>query len=143
MNRYHVRVISKRRLREFWESRKHDADVAKRDLSTWYKTGKNADWGNFGSLKQTFGSADQVGNCVVFDVGNNRFRLIGRINFRKGIIYVLRVMDHAEYDKLVWVDACGCHKPPPRKPPTTMRTTALKAPERGARSAGGRTGKGK
>lgn len=29
--------------------------------------------------KQTFGSADQVGNCVVFDVGSNRYRLIGRV----------------------------------------------------------------
>ena len=27
---------------------------------------------------------------MVFDVGNNRFRLIGRVNYRAGIIYVLR-----------------------------------------------------
>ena len=110
-----MRVISKRRLREFWESRRHDAEVAQRNLSTWYKLARNAKWANFGALKQTFGSADQVGNCVVFDVGNNRFRLIGRVNYGKGIIYVLRVMDHAEYDKNLWVDDCGCHKPPPKK----------------------------
>jgi hypothetical protein len=51
---------------------------------------------------------------VVFDVGNNRFRLIGRVNYRYGIVYVLKVMDHREYDKNLWVDSCGCHKPPPK-----------------------------
>jgi mRNA interferase HigB len=111
-----VRIISKRRLREFWKARKHDAKRAEEDLSTWHKLAKSADWDNFGSLRQTFGSADQVGNCVVFDVGNNRFRLIGRINYRKGIIYVLRVMDHKEYDKEGWIDDCGCYRPPPKKP---------------------------
>jgi mRNA interferase HigB len=111
-----VRIISRRRLREFWETRKKDAATAERDCSTWYKLAKNADWSNFGTLRQTFGSADHVGNCTVFDVGNNRFRLIGRVNYNKGIIYVLRIMDHAEYDKNRWVDDCGCHKPPPKKP---------------------------
>jgi mRNA interferase HigB len=110
-----VRVISKRRLREFWQARKSDAEVAERDLSTWLKLAKNAAWALFAELKQTFGSADQVGNCVVFDVGNNRWRLIGRVNYRKGIVYVLRVMDHAEYDKNRWIEECGCYRPPPKR----------------------------
>ena len=123
-----MRIISRRRLRQFWESRKHDAEVAERDLSVWYKLARKAEWPNFALLKQTFGSADAVGNCVVFDVGNNRYRLIGRINYTKGIIYALQVMDHPEYDKQHWVDDCGCHKPPPMKP-----ATAKKASPRGKR----------
>ncbi|HKI34664.1 MAG TPA: type II toxin-antitoxin system HigB family toxin [Gemmataceae bacterium] len=111
-----MRVISRRRLREFWQSRKNDAKVAERDLSAWYKPARSAAWANFGALRQTFGSADQVSNCVVFDVGSNRFRLIGRLNYARGIIDVLRVMDHAEYDKQLWVEARGCHKPPPKGP---------------------------
>jgi mRNA interferase HigB len=111
-----MRLISRRRLREFWQARKKDAPAAERDFSAWYKVAKNADWGNFAALRQTFGSADQVGNCVVFDVGNNRFRLVGRVNYARGIVYVLRVMDHAEYDKQQWVKDCGCHQPPPKKP---------------------------
>jgi mRNA interferase HigB len=112
-----MRVISKARLVQFWTSRKHDSEVAERDLSAWYKLARSAEWGNFGALKQTFGSSDQVGNCVVFDVGNNRYRLIGRVNYGAGKLYVLKVMDHAEYDKQRWIDACGCHEPPPRKQP--------------------------
>ncbi len=111
-----VRIISKRRLKEFWESRKADASAAQKDLSTWYKVARNADWNNFGKLRQTFGSVDQVGSCVVFDVGNHRYRLIGRLNYALGILYVLRVMDHVEYDKNRWPDDCGCHKPPPKRP---------------------------
>lgn len=110
-----MRIISKRRLREFWQSRKNAAVIAERDLSVWYKATKHAAWDNFASLRQTFVSADQVGNCVVFDVGNNRFRLVGRVNYAKGIVYVLRVMDHEEYDRQLWIDACGCHKPPPKR----------------------------
>ena len=131
-----MRIISRRRLREFWESRKHNADAARRDLSAWYKPAKAAGWANFAALKQTFGSADQVGNCVVFDVGNNRFRLIGRVNYRKRILYVLRVMDHAEYDKKRWIDDCGCHRPPPRKP-----GAAKEAPRNGERAPNRRKGK--
>src|SRR6266581_9391435 len=98
-----MRIISRRRLREFWQARKHDSKRAEQDLAVWHQAAKSAAWDNFGGLRQTFGSADQVGNCVVFDVGNNRFRLIGRVNYVKGIVYVLKVMDHAEYDKASWI----------------------------------------
>jgi mRNA interferase HigB len=110
-----VRIISRKRLAEFWRSRKHDAADAERALSIWHKLAKAADWDHFAALKQTFGSADQVGNCVVFDVGNNKYRLIGRIFYGTRIVYVLKVMDHKEYDRNRWPDDCGCHKPPPEK----------------------------
>ena len=94
--------------------------MARRDLTSWYKLAKKADWDNFGGLKQTFGAADQVGNCVVFDAGNNRFRIIARINYNLGNVYILKVMDHKEYDKKAWIDDCGCRRPAPErkgKPP--------------------------
>ncbi len=128
-----MRVISKKRLRQFGEGRKTDSPMAERDLSSWYNTVKKVEWDNFASLRQTYGSADQVGNCVVFDVGNNRFRLIGRINYSKGIIYVLKVMDHAEYDEKHWIDQCGCHKPPPKRP-----VVGRKAPPQGKPTPRGR-----
>lgn len=112
-----MHVISRARLRAFWESRRADAAIAERDLAAWFKLARRAEWPNFAALRQTFGSADQVGNCVVFDVGNNRYRLIGRVNYAKGRLYVLKVMDHAEYDKQRWIDDCGCHEPPPKQPP--------------------------
>lgn len=131
-----MRIISKARLQEFWESRKADAASAERDFLVWYKSARSAEWAHFAALKQTFGSADQVGNCVVFDVGNNRFRLIARVNYARGIVYVLKPMDHAEYDKGRWEDDCGCHEPPPKK-----RAAPKKASPEGGRPARGRKGR--
>jgi mRNA interferase HigB len=110
-----MRVISRRRLREFWGSRKHDARIAERDLSTWFTIAKAAEWANFAALKQTFGSADQVGNCIVFDAGNNRYRVIGRVSYARGRLYILKALDHAAYDKGRWIDQCGCYRLPPKK----------------------------
>jgi len=109
-----VRVIAKKRLRTFWESRKQDLEQAKKDLILWYNLSLKNESDNFAKLKQTHPSADPVGNCVDFDVGNNRYRLIGRVNYRRGIVYVLDVMDHATYDRKRWIASCNCHKPPPK-----------------------------
>ena len=108
-----LRVIKRPTLAQFWESRKEDSRQAEQDLTAWYKIAKKAAWKDFGALKQTFGSADQVGNCVVFDVGNNRYRLIGQVKYgsinpKMGILFVRKVMDHKEYDKKLWVKQCGC-----------------------------------
>ncbi|RLS42084.1 MAG: type II toxin-antitoxin system HigB family toxin [Planctomycetota bacterium] len=93
-------------------------------LSAWYKIASKAEWANFARLKQTFGSADQVGNGVVFDVGSNRYRLIGRVLYPHKLS-VLRVMDHEEYDRASWASQCGCHSPPPksRTPPPKRPAT--------------------
>lgn len=120
-----MRVIKRQALIDFWESRKEDSRQAQKDLSAWYKAATKAGWKDFAGLKQTFGSADPVGNCVVFDVGNNRYRLIGRIKYgsitpRAGKLFVLKVMDHQEYDKELWKANCGCFSPPP-KPKTNAR----------------------
>lgn len=109
-----MRVIAKSRLRVFWESHRDRTD-AMRALSAWYKIASKAEWVNFASLRQTFPSADQVGNCTVFDVGHNRYRLIGRVIYPHRL-YVLRVMDHREYDRASWIEQCGCHSPRPKKP---------------------------
>jgi mRNA interferase HigB len=112
-----VRVISKSAIRDFVEERTNDRDIAERDLNAWYKLAEDAVWANFGEMKQTFGSADIVGRCVVFDVGNNRFRLIARVFCESQKMYILKVMDHREYDKKRWVKECECHDPkPPQKP---------------------------
>jgi mRNA interferase HigB len=112
-----MRLIKKLRLKQFWTSRKHDSKIAEDRLNDWYKIASNKSlrWANFADLKQTFGTADQVGYCVVFDVGNNLYRLIGRVNYKTSIIYVLAVMDHAEYDKGYWIGDCDCNQPPPKK----------------------------
>jgi mRNA interferase HigB len=116
-------------LREFWE--RADAPAkAQQYLRAWYDLTEAAKWNNFGELRQTFGSADVVGDCVVFDVGNNRIRLIGRVRYANakgnGIVYVLAVLTHAEYDENKWPDDCGCHQKPKKDAPRPSKSTTRK-----------------
>jgi hypothetical protein len=45
--------------------------------------------------------------------GYNRDRVICRVNYEKGIVSVLEVMDQGEYDKDRWKTECSCFDPPP------------------------------
>src|SRR5947208_15868229 len=67
-----MRIISKRRLREYWAA----VPASKPALIDWFTKVRYATWPNFAALRATFNSADAVGNCTVFNVGGNRFRLI-------------------------------------------------------------------
>lgn len=126
-----MRVISHKRLQDFWNDPKGPAD-AEQYLTAWYALTVAAPWHNFGELRQTFRSADVVGDCVVFDVGNNRIRLIGRVRYATdelpGVVYVLAVLTHAEYDKNKWPDDCGCHQKPP--PPKKKKLDPKKKPKK-------------
>ena len=112
-----MRVISRKAIRLFWEEPKRAKD-AKPLLAAWYKVVLAAEWRNFADLRQTFNSADRVGNCTVFDIGGNKYRLIGRVRYATemlpGVVYILYVMTHAEYDENTWPDKCGCFQPPPK-----------------------------
>lgn len=95
-----VRIITWRALRQFGDA--HPA--AATPLREWYKLTLHANWRNFTEVNATFGQTDQAkvasGQTVcVFDIGGNKFRLIAFVSYRKGKVYVLRVMTHKEYAK--------------------------------------------
>lgn len=95
-----MHVISKKKLREFWEEHPR----AKSSLEAWYQVAKNAVWENFADVRKTFSTADQVGKFTVFDIGGNKYRLIAVIHFNRGKLYVRHVLTHAEYDEGKWKD---------------------------------------
>ena len=105
-------VVSLKRLREFWGTHPR-AEVP---LRVWFTQTTAAEWENFADLRATFPSADLVGNCTVFNIGGNNFRLIARVFFASHKVYVLRVMTHAEYDRADWPAQCGCYEPPRPSP---------------------------
>jgi mRNA interferase HigB len=39
---------------------------------------------------------------VVFNIGGNAYRLVAAIHYNKQVVYVLRIMTHAEYDRGEW-----------------------------------------
>ena len=99
-----MRVISKRKLREFWEQHPN----AREPLLDWHNITRKADWANLAETRMTFPHADSVGECTVFNVKGNDYHLITVIKYRARRVYVLHVLTHADYDKERWKKDCGC-----------------------------------
>jgi mRNA interferase HigB len=92
-----MRIISRKTLKEFWE--KH-AD-AEQPLKAWFAEASAARWTSFHDIRASYRSADVLpGNRVVFDIKGNRYRLVVKIHYNTGIIFVRFVGTHAEYDKV-------------------------------------------
>jgi mRNA interferase HigB len=113
-----MRVISKARLKSFWES--PDRGDAEGPLRAWYThvSHRSVAWQSWGDVKADFGSASLVGSCVVFNIGGNKYRLATRILYQSQKVFVLNVMTHDEYDQDAWKDQCGCFQPPPARKTT-------------------------
>jgi len=93
-----MHIITRARLSEFWE--KHSN--AQTSLRLWYKITFLAEWHNLVELRQTFSSADQVGNFTVFNIGGNNYRLITLVDYKFQKVFIRHVLTHAEYDKEDW-----------------------------------------
>ena len=93
-----MRIISKKRLREFWIVHPD----AKESLLTWYQTARRAVWPTFADIRKVYRTADRVGKFTVFNVGGKKYRLIAEIIFPYGRLYVRHVLTHREYDRGKW-----------------------------------------
>lgn len=92
-----MRVIARRSLREF--SDKH-AD-SKLPLDVWFHEVAEAQWTVPQDIKRKYPSADILpGNRVVFNIKGNHYRLIVKIHYNTGIVFIRFVGTHAEYDKV-------------------------------------------
>ena len=92
-----MRVISLRRLREFWEVHA-DAETPLRDwhrimAAKWYQTPHE--------VRQDFPSASFLGDeLTVFNIKPYGYRLVTFVRYRKSRIYISEVLTHEEYDRL-------------------------------------------
>lgn len=122
-----MRIISKSRLRAFWEAGHADAEGR---LKAWHThvSHKSVAWHSWGDVKQDFGNASIVGNCVVFNIGGNKYRLVVRILYASQKVFILKLMTHSEYDQNKWKEQCGCFDPPPV--PKKTATALFKARSR-------------
>lgn len=108
-----MRIISKTKLRAYWESL--DGRGTQGALESWHAVVLKASWKDWSELKKTYGSADLVGDCIVFNICGNHHRLVTRIRFKSYKVFVLGLMSHKEYDKDKWKTECGCYTAPPPK----------------------------
>jgi mRNA interferase HigB len=92
-----MRVISKRPLREFWEK----CPASEEPLLAWYREAEDAEWDSPAAVKAQYRSASfPGGNRVIFNIKGNDYRLVVKINYPYGVIYIRWVGTHKDYDKL-------------------------------------------
>jgi len=80
-------------------------DAAK-EIAAWRKIAKAARWRNFVEVRQVFNDADDVKGYVVFNIRQNRYRLVTIIHYSRrkddriteGHIYIRSFLTHKEYD---------------------------------------------
>jgi mRNA interferase HigB len=93
-----MRIVSRKAIRE--AALRHSEWSA--SLSAWYKIARSADWNNFAELRNSWKNSDVVGKFVVFDIGHNKCRLIATVKYKWKLVYIRRVLSHAEYDEKEW-----------------------------------------
>lgn len=93
-----MHVISRKVLREFWETHPDSQGP----LSRWFKIVDRSDFTSFSDLRLAFPSADKVDSLIVLNIRGNKYRLIALVHFSRGKLYVRRVLAHAEYARGEW-----------------------------------------
>ena len=92
-----MRIIAVSTLRKFWE-RHNDAE---QPLKSWYQEATDTCWSGPSDIKLRYPSADILpDNRVVFNIKGNNYRLIVKIHYNTGIVFIRFVGTHAEYDKI-------------------------------------------
>lgn len=97
-----MRIISYGKIGEFYELHPESQP----SLDAWYDITADADWKTFADVRKTFRRADVYGTCTIFDVGNNKYRLIAWVSYKTHKVFIRSVMTHAEYDKDKWKSYC-------------------------------------
>lgn len=92
-----MRVISRSTLRDFWTVHTD----CEQQLKSWYKEATEAQWEKPEDIKKIYRTSSILqGNRVVFNIKGNTYRLIIKINYEFGIIWIRFIGTHAEYDKI-------------------------------------------
>lgn len=92
-----MRILTKKRLREFWELYPQAEQLLKR----WHDYVSKARWSSPDDVKRDYRTADILpDNRVVFNIGGNNYRLVVKIEYRFGDVYVRFIGTHAEYDRI-------------------------------------------
>jgi len=92
-----MRVISRKKLKEFWE--KHPD--ARQSLQAWYADAKHADWKTPTDIKNIYNNVSLLANNrVVFNIKGNKYRLVVAAQYKYRIIYIRFIGSHREYNKI-------------------------------------------
>jgi mRNA interferase HigB len=78
-----------------------DQKAVKAQTEVWYRIAKKAAWSNPADVKAAFRTASILKeNRAVFNLCGNNYRLVVKINYVKGIVYIRFVGSHKQYDAI-------------------------------------------
>jgi len=69
-------------------------------VDRWWTICRKNTFCSFSDLKKTFGTADMVNRCVIFNIGGGKYRLVVRVNFVGQRMWTKYLLPHNEYEKL-------------------------------------------
>ncbi len=92
-----MHVIARKALIDFW-TRYPDSEQS---LRAWHHEATRAEWRTSADMRQMYGSASVItAERVVFNICGNKYRLVVRINYGSGAVFIRFVGTHAEYDAI-------------------------------------------
>ncbi len=94
---FNVHVISRKKLKDFWEIHRD----AEEPLKAWYHEAKKAKWKDWTDIKSKHRDASPVKNSrVVFNIRRNKYRLVVFIKYDFEKVFIRFIGTHKEYDKI-------------------------------------------
>lgn len=90
-----MRIIARRTLVEFMD--RHPDSKA--HLEAWYDEVRKANWEKPADVLNKYSRASTIGDRIVFRKGND-YRIIVRVNYKIGIVYICFIGTHSEYDRI-------------------------------------------
>jgi len=95
-------IITELRLIENTKQRPEAAS----SLLRWGALARSAKWRDLTETRRTFAHADPVGQCTVFNIKGNDYRLITRIDYGLQTVTLKHFLTHKEYDRGAWKKDC-------------------------------------
>jgi mRNA interferase HigB len=95
-------IITEQRLMEYTKQHPEAAG----SLLRWGALVRAAKWRNLVETRRTFPHADPVGQCTIFNIKGNDYRLITRIDYGLQAVTLKNFLTHSEYNRDAWKKDC-------------------------------------
>ena len=98
-----MRIIARRTLREYLETRVGHADypALKSALDAWFDEVRSARWRTSADVKRHYPTASVItSDRIVFNIKGNAYRLVVAVDFARAIVWIKWLGTHSAYDRI-------------------------------------------
>lgn len=92
-----MHIYAKATLKKYWQTHPE----AREALKAWFADVSAARWRAPGDLRKMYATVSILNdNRAVFNIKGNKHRIVVRINYRRGWVYVRFIGTHAQYNQI-------------------------------------------